>query len=215
MTASRSCPPCRAAPPSVGPGGLVHRRMLMKGHRDTQSRGFAWLLGSLVISALAPSTPATKRGFRDLNGDSYQVVGKYASDEAYDGDPVEVFWSDDGRRLHCYRARPAGLLGFRRDAGGRCPRDRRRHRSLDRRRPRQRRPDPRTHNEGPPSGVTAGKMSIMSPEPRRTPDAVKVQHAPFVAGNQAQQVADTFKGWPSRNSNNSPHHLRRSLTSLQ
>jgi hypothetical protein len=25
---------------------LMHRRMIMKAHRDTQSRGFAWLLGS-------------------------------------------------------------------------------------------------------------------------------------------------------------------------
>jgi hypothetical protein len=42
---------------------LVQGRMIMKAHRDTQSREFAWLLGSFGnFGPLAPSGPATKRG---------------------------------------------------------------------------------------------------------------------------------------------------------
>jgi hypothetical protein len=53
-------------------------------------------------------------------------------------------------------ARSARLLGVRHDAEGRGPRDRRCHRGLACRLPRQRRPGARAYDQGPPRGLMAG-----------------------------------------------------------
>ena len=68
---------------------------------------------------------------------------------------VEVFWSDDDQGYIAVVPDLPGCSAFGNHARGRGPRDRRRHRSLDRRLPRHRRPGPRTHDQGPPSGLIA------------------------------------------------------------
>jgi predicted RNase H-like HicB family nuclease len=70
----------------------VHGRMLVKDHRDTQSRGFAWLLGS--FGNFGPCAIHARNQGRSRN-QSCQIIGKYASGDAWDAGLVKVFWSDD------------------------------------------------------------------------------------------------------------------------
>jgi predicted RNase H-like HicB family nuclease len=73
-------PSCRAPPFGGTPEALVHGRMRMKGHRDTQSRGFAWPLGSFGNFGLWRRPRPQQNAQSSISSDdSYQIVGKYAT----------------------------------------------------------------------------------------------------------------------------------------